>query len=105
MNSMMTKAEREDLQRLIRQREKVLKSAAKQRSSELLAADHHRPVCAHVVHAVLLRDVARRRRADDALDSPEDVPRDLAGGKGERRQPRETQERKSERKQQPAPQH
>src|SRR5258706_7891524 len=37
MNSMMTKAEREDLQRLIRQREKVLKSAAKQRSSELLA--------------------------------------------------------------------
>jgi hypothetical protein len=33
----MTKGEREDLQRLIRQREKVLKSAAKQRSSELLA--------------------------------------------------------------------
>jgi hypothetical protein len=34
---MMTKSEREDLQRLIRQREKVMKSAAKQRSSELLA--------------------------------------------------------------------
>jgi hypothetical protein len=33
----MTKNEREDLQRLIRQREKVLKSAAQQRSSELLA--------------------------------------------------------------------
>jgi vacuolar-type H+-ATPase subunit H len=33
----MSKSEREDLQRLIRQREKVLKSAAKQRSSELLA--------------------------------------------------------------------
>jgi hypothetical protein len=33
----MTKGEREDLRRLIRQREKVLKSAAKQRSSELLA--------------------------------------------------------------------
>ena len=33
----MTKGEREDLQRLIRQREKVLKSAAKQRSAELLA--------------------------------------------------------------------
>ncbi len=33
----MTKSEREDLQRLIRQREKVLKSAAKQRSSDLLA--------------------------------------------------------------------
>jgi hypothetical protein len=33
----MTKGEREDLQRLIRQREKVLKSAAKQRSSELIA--------------------------------------------------------------------
>jgi hypothetical protein len=33
----ITKAEREDLQRLIRQREKVLKSAAKQRSAELLA--------------------------------------------------------------------
>ncbi|MGH0287393.1 hypothetical protein [Sinorhizobium meliloti] len=33
----MTKGEREDLQRLIRQREKVLKSAAKQRSTELLA--------------------------------------------------------------------
>jgi hypothetical protein len=33
----MTKGEREDLQRLVRQREKVLKSAAKQRSSELLA--------------------------------------------------------------------
>ena len=33
----MTKAEREDLQRLIRQREKVLKSAASQRSAELLA--------------------------------------------------------------------
>jgi hypothetical protein len=33
----MNKGEREDLQRLIRQREKVLKSAAKQRSAELLA--------------------------------------------------------------------
>jgi hypothetical protein len=33
----MSKSEREDLQRLIRQREKVLKSAAKQRSAELLA--------------------------------------------------------------------
>jgi hypothetical protein len=33
----MLKGEREDLQRLIRQREKVLKSAAKQRSAELLA--------------------------------------------------------------------
>jgi hypothetical protein len=33
----MTKGEREDLQRLIRQREKVLKSTAKQRSAELLA--------------------------------------------------------------------
>jgi hypothetical protein len=33
----MSKGEREDLQRLIRQREKVLKSAAKQRSAELLA--------------------------------------------------------------------
>jgi hypothetical protein len=33
----MTKGEREDLQRLIRQREKVLKSAARQRSKELLA--------------------------------------------------------------------
>jgi hypothetical protein len=35
--SAMTRAEREDLQRLVRQREKVLKSAAKQRSVELLA--------------------------------------------------------------------
>jgi hypothetical protein len=33
----MSKGEREDLHRLIRQREKVLKSAAKQRSAELLA--------------------------------------------------------------------
>jgi hypothetical protein len=33
----MTKSEREDLQRLLRQREKVQKSAAKLRSSELLA--------------------------------------------------------------------
>jgi recombinational DNA repair ATPase RecF len=33
----MTKSEREDLQRLVRQREKVLKSAAKQRSADLLA--------------------------------------------------------------------
>ena len=33
----MTKGEREDLQRLIKQRERVLKSAAKQRSAELLA--------------------------------------------------------------------
>jgi len=33
----ITKGEREDLQRLVRQREKVLKSAAKQRSAELLA--------------------------------------------------------------------
>ena len=33
----MPKGEREDLQRLVRQREKVLKSAAKQRSAELLA--------------------------------------------------------------------
>ena len=37
MNAGMTKGEREDLQRLIRQREKVLKSAAKQRSAELIA--------------------------------------------------------------------
>jgi hypothetical protein len=33
----MPKSEREDLQRLVRQREKVLKSAAKQRSAEMLA--------------------------------------------------------------------
>jgi hypothetical protein len=33
----ISKSEREDLQRLVRQREKVLKSAAKQRSAELLA--------------------------------------------------------------------
>jgi hypothetical protein len=33
----ISRSEREDLQRLIRQREKVLKSAAKQRSAELLA--------------------------------------------------------------------
>jgi hypothetical protein len=33
----ISKSEREDLQRLIRQREKVLKSAARQRSAELLA--------------------------------------------------------------------
>ena len=37
MNEGMTKSEREDLQRLVRQREKVLKSAAKQRSAEVLA--------------------------------------------------------------------
>ncbi|MDX1070462.1 hypothetical protein GOL32_18090 [Sinorhizobium medicae] len=37
MADKMTKGEREDLQRLIRQREKVLKSAAKARSTELLA--------------------------------------------------------------------
>ena len=37
MTAMITKGEREDLQRLVRQREKVLKSAAKQRSSELIA--------------------------------------------------------------------
>src|SRR5262245_65559925 len=35
--SAMTKSEREDLQRLIRQRERVLKSAAKHRTAELLA--------------------------------------------------------------------
>jgi hypothetical protein len=35
--AVMTKGEREDLQRLVRQREKVLKSAAKQRSADLLA--------------------------------------------------------------------
>jgi hypothetical protein len=33
----MTKGERDELQRLVRQREKVLKSAAKQRSAELIA--------------------------------------------------------------------
>jgi hypothetical protein len=33
----ISKSEREDLQRLVRQREKVLKSAAKQRSADLLA--------------------------------------------------------------------
>jgi hypothetical protein len=33
----MTKYERDDLHRLIRQRERVLKSAAKQRSAEVLA--------------------------------------------------------------------
>src|SRR4051812_27363109 len=33
----MTKGEREDLQRLVRQREKVLKSAAADRSAQLLA--------------------------------------------------------------------
>jgi hypothetical protein len=32
--SAMTKGEREDLQRLVRQREKVQKSAAKQRSAD-----------------------------------------------------------------------
>jgi hypothetical protein len=37
MNPLMTKGERDDLQRLVRQREKVLRSAAKQRSSELIA--------------------------------------------------------------------
>ncbi|MGH0257052.1 hypothetical protein NKY39_15990 [Sinorhizobium meliloti] len=37
MSERMTRGEREDLQRLIRQREKVQKSAAKQRSLELLA--------------------------------------------------------------------
>jgi hypothetical protein len=37
MNAPMSRSEREDLQRLVRQREKVLKSTAKQRSSELLA--------------------------------------------------------------------
>src|SRR4029453_3906240 len=37
MTATMTKNEREDLQRLVRQREKVLKSAARQRSAELLA--------------------------------------------------------------------
>ena len=37
MTSTMTKGEREDLQRLVRQRQSVLKSAAKLRSSELLA--------------------------------------------------------------------
>jgi hypothetical protein len=36
-NGEMTKGEREDLQRLVRQREKVLTSAARQRSAELLA--------------------------------------------------------------------
>jgi hypothetical protein len=35
--SAITRHELEDLQRLVRQREKVLKSAAKQRSAELLA--------------------------------------------------------------------
>ncbi|MGJ5049941.1 hypothetical protein ACQR09_22980 [Bradyrhizobium oligotrophicum] len=35
--TIITRIEREDLQRLVRQREKVLKSAAKQRSAELLA--------------------------------------------------------------------
>ena len=35
--AMISKSEREDLQRLVRQREKVQKSAAKQRSSDLLA--------------------------------------------------------------------
>jgi hypothetical protein len=33
----MSRAEREDLQRLVRQREKVLKSAARQRSADLIA--------------------------------------------------------------------
>ena len=37
MTAAMTKGEREDLQRLVRQRERVLKSAAKQRSADLLA--------------------------------------------------------------------
>lgn len=37
MNAPMSRSEREDLQRLIRQREKVMKSAASQRSAELLA--------------------------------------------------------------------
>ena len=35
--SMMIRSEREDLQRLVRQRERVLKSAAKQRSADLIA--------------------------------------------------------------------
>jgi hypothetical protein len=40
----MTRSEREDLQRLVRQCEKVLKSAAKQRSSELVA-DFENQLC------------------------------------------------------------
>lgn len=36
-DKLMSRGEREDLQRLIRQREKVMKSAATQRSSELMA--------------------------------------------------------------------
>ena len=35
-NAAMTRSEREDLQRLVRQREKVLKSAAKARSADLM---------------------------------------------------------------------
>jgi hypothetical protein len=37
MTMMMSKGEREELQRLVRQREKAFKSAAKQRSAELIA--------------------------------------------------------------------
>lgn len=39
--TLMSKGERDDLHRHIRQREKVLKSAAKQRSAELLAGFEH----------------------------------------------------------------
>src|SRR3954467_15184013 len=37
VSNRMTKSEREDLQRLIRQRERVQKSAAKERSAQMLA--------------------------------------------------------------------
>lgn len=54
MTTTMTKGEREDLHRLIRQREKVLKSAAKQRSADLLAD----------FDVQLAAEASRRRSAD-----------------------------------------
>lgn len=68
----MPKSEREDLQRLVRQREKVLEFAAKQRSADLLADDHvaARDRAAVVTTAIIQIVVSALRRwnAGDLAD-------------------------------------
>lgn len=65
MSDTITKSEREDIQRLIRQREKVLKSAAKQRSSELLA-DFENQMAAeyHLNDDVVWEELAKSARVE-----------------------------------------
>ena len=73
----MTKSEREDLQRLVRQREKVQKSAAKARSTELLA-DFENQIAAEYRFDDDAVWAAAAKAADAEVAKAQDVSRSAA---------------------------